>query len=231
MTKTIEIIPQQTLEAQVLGRLREAILEGYFEPDSQVNQVLVAQQLGTSRGPIRAALSKLEEEGLVVNVPHRGTFVTSLDRKKVRDLYDVRAVLEAHAVRLAVPQMSEADLNQFEKIVKQMQKAAIEGNTNQVIAGDFVIHEFFVERSGNSILRQTWSTLKIQVRRALAFRHRGYPNLQELADSHYPFIELIRSKDVEGAARLMDAHIREACDDLMERWSVDKEPAGFYVKP
>ena len=144
----------------MLDRFREAILEGYFEPDSQLNQVLVAQQLGTSRGPIRAALSKLEEEGLVVNVPHRGTFVTSLDRKKVRDLYDVRAVLEAHAVRLAVPQMSEADLNQFEKIVKQMQKAAVEGNTNQVIAGDFVIHEFFVERSGNSILRQTWSTLK-----------------------------------------------------------------------
>lgn len=231
MSKSLDAISQKTLEAIVLDRLREAILGGYFEPESQLNQVLVAQQFGVSRGPLRTALSRLEEEGLVVNIPHRGTFVTRLDRKKVRDLYDVRAVLEAHAVRLATPFCTENDLINLENTIHQMQEAAAKGDTTEVIRLDFTVHQFFVERSANQTLRQVWSTLKVQMRRALTFRHRSYPDLQEIADSHLPFINLLRVGDADGAARIMESHIREACEDLMERWPAEKEPSETHLQP
>jgi len=213
-------ITQRTLEAQILDRLREAILEGVFPPGSPLNQVEVAAQFGVSRGPIRAALAKLEEEGLVKNVPHKGTVVTTLDRKMVRDLYGVRAVLEAYAVELAVPRYTEEDFQKLKDAVELMKKAASEGNTSEVIRYDFQVHQLLVEMSGNAVLAQTWNTIKVQVRRALSFRHHGYPNLQEIADSHDPLLEKFLQKDIEGAVEVMIAHTNDACEDLMERWTL-----------
>jgi DNA-binding GntR family transcriptional regulator len=231
--KPLTTIPQLTLEAQVLDRLREAILDGYFSTDSQLNQVQIASQFGVSRGPVRAALSKLEEEGLVRNIPHRGTFVTPLDKKTVRDLYGVRATLEAYGVRLAIKCCTDQDIERIREIIQEMQTAAQRGDTKEVIRLDFMVHHFFIELADNAILLQTWSTLKVQVRRALSFRHQNYPDLQEIADSHVPFIELMQIKDADQAAKIMEAHIHEACDDLMERWTIVSNPpdkVSFYWK-
>jgi len=218
----LDTIPQYTLEAQVLERLREAILEGHFPPGIQLNQVQVAAQFGVSRGPVRAAINKLEEEGLVRNVPHRGTFVTPLDRKTVHDLYSVRAVLEGYGVRLAVEHCTPADIDHLTHIVREMQAAAQQGDTEEVIKLDFLIHQFFVELSENSFLIQTWATIKNHLRRVLAFRHRSYPSLQDIADSHLPFIELMKSGNAREAACVMEAHINDALEDLMERWNVNE---------
>lgn len=232
MDKSLSTIPPLTLEGQVLERLREAILEGHFPPNSQINQVQIAAQFGVSRGPLRTALSKLEEEGLVRNIPHRGTFVTPLDKKTVRDLYGVRATLEAYGVRLAVERCQPQDIQRIQEIVYEMQQAAKRGDTQEVIRLDFLVHQFFIELSDNAVLLQTWSTLKVQVRRALSFRHRSYPDLQDIADSHLAFIDLMRDKDAEQASRVMEAHIHDACDDLMERWTVVDNPpdqvAGYW---
>lgn len=220
MINPLNAIPQITLEAQVCERLREAILQGHFPPGSQLNQVQLAARFGVSRGPVRVAINKLEEEGLVRNVPHKGTFVTSLTKKMVADLYDVRAVLEAYGVRLAVANCQDSDIEKLSRIITQMQEAATHGNTEEVIRLDLLVHEFFIHLSGNNFLIQTWSTLRGQVRWVLSFRHRSYPDLKELADSHQPFIPLVRERNAVEAARVMEAHIREARDNLLERWNI-----------
>jgi DNA-binding GntR family transcriptional regulator len=219
MVNSFENIPQMTLESQVLERLRDAIMLGHFQPGSQLNQVQIAYQLGVSRGPVRAALNKLEKEGLVINLPHRGTFVTTLEKKSVHDLYCVRAVLEGYAVRQAVEHCSQEDIQEYTHIVSEMRAAARQADLREVIRLDFRAHEFFVNLSGNSFLVEIWSTIKAQVWRVLSFRHRSYPNLQEIADSHLPFIELMKSKNADEAARTMEAHIQDALTDLMERWN------------
>lgn len=226
MDSLFENISQLTIEAQVLDRLREAILKGYFPAGSQLNQVQVAALFGVSRGTVRAAINKLEKENLVVNVPHRGTFVTPLDKKTIHDLYSVRAVLEGYAVRLAVECCQPEDITRFTQSVKEIQAAARRGDTEEVIRLDFLIHKFFVDLSDNSFLIQTWSTINMHVRRVLAFRHRSYPDLIEIADSHEPFINLLIQKDAEQAVRIMEAHIIDAREDLMERWNTFANQKG-----
>ncbi len=218
MDRSLDTISPLTLEDQVLERLREAILEGVFLPGSQLNQVQIAAQFGVSRGPVRAAVNKLEKDGLVRNVPHRGTFVTSLDKKTVSDLYSVRAVLEAYGVRLAVAHCTPEDIEELSEIVDEMRTAARDGDVEKVVRLDSEVHEFFIRLSGNSFLLQTWSTIKVQVRRALAFRHRSHPDIQDIADSHLPFISLMRQKNADEAAHVMEAHIRDALHDLIQRW-------------
>jgi len=222
----LENISQVTVEAQVLDRLRDAILQGYFPANSQLNQVHVAAQFGVSRGPVRAAINKLEQEGLVRNVPHRGTFVAPLDKKTVSDLYNVRSALEGYAVHLATEHCTPEDILKLTRLVQETRDAARRGDTQEVIRLDFMIHTFFMELSGNSFLIQTWYTIKIHVQRVLNFRHRGYPNLQEIADSHLPFIELMQNKNADEAARTMEAHICDALKDLLERWNITDSQKG-----
>ncbi len=213
-------IPQKTLESQVLDRLREAIVEGAFEPDAQINQVQVAANFGISRGPIRAALNKLEEEGLVVNIPHRGTFVAPLDKKIVSDVYGVRSVLESYAVRLTLANFSDDDLKKLEQIYDAMQQAARDNDMKAVVKHDFEMHKFFVEMSGNAVLKQSWSTLQIQVRRILSYRYFSHPYLQEMADSHTTLLELARQRRVDEAGHLIEEHIMEACSNILTNWGV-----------
>ena len=215
-----------TIEAQVLDRLREAILQGYFPAGSQLNQVKVAAQFGVSRGPVRAAINNLEKENLVKNIPHRGTFVTSLDKKTIQDLYHVRAILEGYAVRRAVECCTPEDVNKILHLINEIQAAGRRGETDEVVRLDFEIHDFFVDLSGNSFLIQIWSTIKIHVRRVLSFRHHSYPDLIDLADSHIPFCELIKNRNADEAAHVMELHITDALKDLLERWSISEPQIG-----
>jgi DNA-binding GntR family transcriptional regulator len=223
----LENIPQLTVEALVLDRLREAILRGYFPAGSQLNQVKVAAQFGVSRGPVRAAINNLEKENLVRNIPRRGTFVTSLDKKTIQDLYNVRAILEGYAVRLAVERCTPEDADKVIQLIQEIQAAARRGETDEVVRLDFQIHEFFVNLSGNSFLIQIWSTIKIHVRRALSMRHHSYPDLIDIADSHIPFCELIKNKNADEAGRTMELHISDAMRDLIERWSTNEHQIGI----
>ena len=211
-------IPQKTLESQVLDRLREVIVEGAFEPGTQINQVQVAANFGISRGPIRAALNKLEEEGLVINIPHRGTFVAPLDKKIVAEVYGVRSVLEGYAVRLTIADLDDADLTALEKIYNAMQKAARDNDLKAVVRHDFELHKFFVEMSGNAVLMQSWSILQVQVRRILSYRYFSHPYLQEMADSHTALLELARQRRANEAGQLMEEHIMEACENILANW-------------
>ena len=88
---------------------------------------------------------------------------------------------------------------------------------------DLQVHDYLMQLSGNKVLFQVWNTIKVQVRRALFFRHHTYPNLQEIADSHLPLITKLREKDVQGAVEVMVAHTNEACTDLMARWIYDEK--------
>ena len=226
MNAMLKNISQSTIEAQVLDRLREAILQGYFPAESQLNQVQVAAMFGVSRAPVRAAINKLEKENLVKNIPHRGTFVTPLDKKTFEDLYHVRAILEGYAVREAIKSIKEEDLRILTQLIQDIQFAARQGDTDEVVRLDFLIHKFFIDLSENSFLIQIWSMINIHVRRVLFYRHRSYPDLIEIADSHVPFIKLLKDKNAEEASRMMELHITDALKDLIERWEINDDQKG-----
>ena len=92
-----------TAQELVLGSLREAILAGVLSPGARLRQEDLAERFGTSRIPVREALRALEYEGLVASEPNRGFTVTELDADDVEEVYDLRIVLESHAVRVALP--------------------------------------------------------------------------------------------------------------------------------
>src|SRR6516164_2437653 len=109
-----------TLWQRVYDHLREEILTGRLQPGAELGEVPLSAELGVSRGPLREAIGRLAAEGLVTVRPRRGAVVRSLSKEEFLELYQVREGLEATAVRLAVPRLTDDDLATLQQLVDAM---------------------------------------------------------------------------------------------------------------
>src|SRR5262245_7431911 len=120
---------QRTLFAHAYDALRRAIVTGELQPGQRVNEAEVARQMRISRGPVREAIRRLEQAGLLVSYPRRGTVVVSLSAEDVEEVYTLRADLEARAIRRAITRLLDADLAELERLLDVMETASFAGDT------------------------------------------------------------------------------------------------------
>lgn len=215
---TLQRLDARTLRETVTSTIRQLILEGGLLPGEQVNQAQIAEQLGISRGPVREALSQLEEEGLIRNVPYKGTFVTEITAEYIEELYSFRRVLETFAVRRATERACDADFQQLHTIIDAMHAAADVGDFIELGKLDIQYHYTIVNCAQHSLLMKTWHGIELGVRRCLTLRHRIYRNLHDIIGTHPDILEAMEARDPERAGALLDAHIQEAGELLLESW-------------
>ena len=189
-----------TAQDLVLSSLREAILAGALPPGSRLRQERLAGQFGTSRIPVREALRALEHEGLVTSLPYRGFSVTELDADDIEEVYELRILLESHAVRLAVPLMTDEDLVTLERMYGEMVRA--HAGEDQLAA-----RERFYIRLYSMAGRPRLVTLIARLRQEVA-RSLRWPTLQHAPEHHERFFEAVRAGDDEAAAAQLASHYR-----------------------
>ena len=191
-------VDKQTAQEHILASMRDEILHGALPPGARLRQEKLAERYGTSRIPIREALRALEYEGLVRSSPYRGFTVTELDADDVEEVYDLRIVLESHAVRLAVPLMTDDDLRELEGMYREMTTAA-PGEEQLAARERFYIRLFSL--TGQPRLVGLISRLRQEVARSLR-----WPTLQHSPSHHEAFWESIRTGDTERAVSQLASH-------------------------
>src|SRR5579859_1760223 len=172
-----------TAQDLVLAALREAVLSVVVESFTRIRQEELADIFGTSRIPIREALRGLEYEGLVRSEPHRGFTVTALDADDVEEVYDLRTVLESHAIRLAMPLITDEDLRDLEEIYEEMNAAT--APDDQLAA-----RERFYLRLYSVTGRPRLVGLIVRLRQEVA-RGLRWPTLQNAPSTHEALLEAI----------------------------------------
>ena len=196
--------------------LRKRIVSGDFAMGSRLNEVHLAADLGVSRAPVREAVRRLSEEGLVVERPHQGAVVRELDASALVDLYNVRAAIEPLAIRLATRR--QMDTRQLRALVDRMATAAQSGDYSLVARHELDFHSVICGNSGNEILTGIFRALQGLMLMGLALDDSGYPDLVEVAREHQPLIEVIESGDENAAAEAMTAHVFANVGYLIERF-------------
>lgn len=189
-----------TAQDLVLTSMREAILTAAFPPGARLRQEKLAELFGTSRIPVREALRALEYEGLVTSIPRRGFTVTELDADDIEEVYDLRILLESHAVRLAVPLITDEDLQILEGLYSRM-VAAVTGDEQLAAREQFYSRLFSI--TGRPRLVAQISRLRQEIARSLR-----WPTLQHAPEHHQRFLEAIRAGDTDGAAAQLASHYR-----------------------
>jgi DNA-binding GntR family transcriptional regulator len=189
-----------TAQELVLASVREAILAGVLEPGARLRQEELADLFRTSRIPVREALRALEYEGLVRSEPHRGFTVTSLDADDVEEVYDLRILLEGHAVRLALPLLTDEDLDGLERLFDAMMNAA---SPDEQLAARETFYLRLYSVTGRPRLVGLIARLRQEVARALR-----WPTIQHSPSIHEQFFDAVRTGDAERAVAQLSGHYR-----------------------
>lgn len=124
-------IPRVLVADAVTERLRAMILAGEIPDGAPLRQDALAEEMSTSRIPVREALSRLESEGLVASYPHRGYEVIGLSRTDIEELFDLRTLLEPELIRHAIPQMTQEDFDRAEAIQRDFDLAMADGDIHR----------------------------------------------------------------------------------------------------
>jgi DNA-binding GntR family transcriptional regulator len=204
----------RSLRQQVASSLRDAILDGSLKPGERMVEEDISQGMHTSRGPLREALRLLEQEGLVMSFPYRGSFVTRISALEVREvLIPLRTTLEGFGFTHAIDNLTDADLTELRVIVGLMAEAARAGDVKGVVETDVAFHGLVVSRSGQPHTTQIWGTIAPRMR-AYIYTHLrvAMPTAQELEHfpiEHQELLDALVSHDRGRVAALLAEHVQD----------------------
>lgn len=194
----------------VTGAMREAILDGVLSPSTWLRESELATAFKVSRTPVREALKRLADEGLVVKTAHHGAMVASLSLEDVLALYVVREDLEGLAARLAAVRCPEGLVDRLEELNAQMQDAAGRSEVAELSRLNLEWHRALRTGANNPYLERFLGQVEHAVRRlpATTLVHPGRP--EEVLAEHAAVARAVRERDGEAAEEQARAHMRRA---------------------
>jgi len=209
----MQYISRSLYRDQALQAIREAIVVGDLAPGTAIKDVELAERLGLSRTPVREALARLTDEGLVESKPHSYTRVTPLDTDAVRDAHAVVQAMHALAARLAVPLLVPADLDAMRAANARFAKALADHDVAGALAADDDFHGVAVRAGGNFAVTATIERYLPLVRRLERLRFAAPLGRHSVA-MHEEIVVACAAGDVDLAAQLVDRNWATLADLL-----------------
>ena len=214
-------IEDKSLRERVVNNIRRAIEAGALKPGTRLVETAIAEQMGISRAPVREAIRLLEQEGFVVSIPRKGSFIVQLKRQDIEEIYVLRTTLERLAIKLAFPHMTPEDIDALEVSIEKMRQAAEENDLSQLVEWDHAFHRHIIENSNNKWLIRAWLNMSSQLRLFFSIKDQLYDSLHDVVDTHFPIIEALRGDDVELAQEILAEHIVEAGELVLNHLNDD----------
>ena len=213
--------PKHSLADGATVQIRQAILEGQLAPGEHLREEVLAEMLSVSRGPVREALTRLEQERLVVRAPNRGVFVCQLNRNDVDEVYSLRLALEKLAVQLAIKKPNVSALAAMQRTVSNMRRQAAACITvHEAARLNTEYHKQLCVASGHRRLLANWTNLRAQI--YLFMLTRSEVNLEFLNTfdvMHQEILDAIVEKDEDRATALLEKHFLAAYNDVIGHYA------------
>lgn len=212
----IDLDTYQPLREAVCETLRDAIRKGILEPGERLMEVQLAEELGISRTPVREAIRKLEQEGYVIMMPRRGTYVSDVSVRDVKEIFEIRSALESLATGLAARRIEPEDLEKLQNLLDEIEIYINKNDIEKIVETDIKFHGLIYQVSGNERLVNIINNLKEQTAR-FRTQSMSYPGrLQETLEEHSEMVEAIANGDVSAARDAAEHHMESAEKTLLK---------------
>lgn len=206
----LSVINSKPTAVVIADQLREGIIDGAFAPGDQINEALVATRLGVSRGPVREALHRLVQEGLLLARPNRGVFVQDLTLRDVAEIFEAREVIECAAAEVITKldeEQREETAVRLTAIIDQMQVALEADDWTRLGRIDLEFHTALVHDAGNRRLDRAYATLATEALICLTHFPGSYPARDRVLPGHREIIDQLRAGDMEELHRTLHQHL------------------------
>lgn len=220
-------VKRQRVVDSVYDAIRQSILSGRFAMGERLVETSLADQLQVSRAPIREAFRRLQDEGLVVEQPHRGVLVREFDGDAVVDLYNVRLALEAAALLSFMRRSSPVE--PLRGFIGRMREAARTGDVGAVAEAELAFHVHIAAESGNRLLLSMYRAIRGQVHMLLHLDDSQFSDPTEVAAEHEPIVDAIVAGDEDRAVAVIQQHIVSTIGPVVQKLGGDTK--HLLVRP
>lgn len=205
--------PEETFSGRAVDVLREMVLLGQLKPGQRLNEVELANALGISRGPLREAIQRLRSEGLLTAVSGRGAYVRTFTAEALRDLYEVRIALEAHAVRLVAQKLGAEGLAELRELLDATDHSVA---TDQTYPQDLDFHQRVVALADNPALLDTVTEIHRQIHLARWRSGHVAVRAKQALEEHRQVLDHLAAGEGEEAAAVLTEHLRHSLQSALE---------------
>jgi len=198
--------------------IREAIESGELGMGTPLPENLLAKEIGVSRTPIREALRSLEQDGYVKIIPQKGAFVSKISLEDLKEIYDIRKLLEPFAALSAVNRIPDSEIDEMERGWKGLKKAALTGEVSlsKVSEMDLLLHLTITKYATNKRIGAIITSYHAQIKRFQKLSAQSLANIHETIGQHIEILEKIRERDAKGLSSLLYEHIAKSESNIMK---------------
>jgi DNA-binding GntR family transcriptional regulator len=221
MLVSLERVQPPSLWEAVADRLRAAILRGELPAGTKLLETELAERFGTSRGPVREAIRELAREGLVLELPRRGTVVSTLTARDLAEVYAVREALDVAAARSAIATASDGDLQRLEGHLVALEAG---GDYLEAAAHDLEFHRRIVALAGNRRMEAIYEQMLTQTLLLMRRAAEAAPTLKSSLrpSAHRDILAALLARDLERARAAIEEHYRYAEERLFGVFANDE---------
>ena len=205
----------KSLEESVFSVLEDEILTGALKPGENLTELALVSRLGVSRTPIRGALQRLSDEGLVNTAPNKGAVVVGVSERDLIDVYNIRMRLEGLAAAIAAERMSDADIGRLEDSVELAEFYIKKADAEHLKELDSEFHNIIYEATENRLLTRILSNLHKTIKRYRKMSLSVGNRLIRSVEEHREILSAIKERNAALADELTSKHIAAALDNIL----------------
>lgn len=203
-----------SLSDKVFNSLREDILSGRYLVNEELKELTIASELGVSRTPVREALRQLELEGLIEIVPNKGATVIGIDKEDIRDICEMRSMLEGLCARRAASHITGEIIEEMEEVLDLSEFHSQKGKYEQVLELDNRFHELLYRASGSKMIRKTLLDFHQYLEKVRKKTLSSPERVNHSNHEHRKIVMALKNGDYEEAEQLANLHVKNAIKNM-----------------
>ena len=219
-------ISNTNLYVEVINSIITAIATGELKSGEKIIEQTIANEMNISRAPIREAIRDLAAQGIVEYTPKKGATVATLNEKSISETYSLRALLEGMAVRLAIDNITDEEIEMLEKLSKEMTESLKKKEVEKFIENDVIFHNFICNKSNHSKLQKLIENFVLQTKLYMIMSKYNMLINSTLSleyGVHDKLIGFMKQRDKENAEKEMRNHITTSGEVLLNYLSQSKQ--------
>ncbi|MDK2824199.1 MAG: hypothetical protein PWQ67_1078 [Clostridia bacterium] len=208
-----------TLREQAYDIIKNAIMTGILKPGQALVEEQLAKDLGLSRTPLREALVLLEHDQYIEMIPYKGTFVTILTIKEVKEIFHIRELLEPEAVCMALEHIKDREINELKEFFTKSKDKVASGDLDTFLASNKLIHDKLLEYGENETLRKLIISYieKIHRYQTMINAWDNHSYIMDEFQEHCILIDALYKRDPNEIKELMISHLRNCCHRIIDQ--------------
>ncbi len=225
---TVIINEYMPLRELVFTTLRQAILKGEIQPGERLMEIQLAEKMGVSRTPIREAIRKLANEGLVTMIPRKGAIVAGISEKMLMDVLQVRMTLEKMAYECAFKFITDEQIEELKEAEKEFEESVKNNDLVQIAEIDEKFHFIIYSAAQNDKLKEILTNLRENMYRYRMEYAKNKESRDQLIKEHNEMIETLIKRDSVEGLKIVEQHIKNQEKVILEK--IEEDAANNQVK-